>query len=811
MAKRISLLAGGLVLILLIVSVVLSGCQGPAGPAGPPGAPGAAGAPGKAGDPGKAGEPGKSGAAGPAGPAGPAGGPAPAPKPRTVVVDAGQNQTAAPGASVTVKAAVTAGDGSRITGYQWTQVSGTKATIADADKDTARVTLADAAAYKAELVKHLELLDRYEVLGVNPHSLTDAIRATFRVTVTTSSGEYPRTVNVTAQLPFVFTTGIHNVAVGEPVLVNARKQNSYSWSLSGPSGSAAALDSPSDRNPYFIPDVAGKYTLTEATGRGSVDVYAGTWAGAITGEDAKGRPVSATCQACHNGRAAPDKFTDWAKSGHAEIFTQNMNDPAAHWAINCAQCHTVGYNPAVKNGGFDEAVEAEGWKVPPGGKKGQWSEILVNFPKAAGMANIQCENCHGPNNTPLHMNGKIDAERVSIASDGCGSCHGEPPRHGRFQQWEASKHANFEAALLEATVEGRGASAAHCGRCHSGQGFLAWIKQGDLTKQIQGARGNATEAELRALGLTRDKVQPQTCAVCHEPHNPGAATGEPNTATVRITGSTAMLPAGFKAEAVGRGAICMTCHNSRNGARNDALGNPPSYSAPHTAAQTDVVMGQNAYFVKVGERGKHSFIQDTCTKCHMESTPPPAEFSYQLAGTNHAFKASKTVCKDCHGAFDGGTLQQAVHKEVEELGEKMAAYLLAKVSDKVFIKDYTPHTFQGKFYDVLSDAAEIDKANIAWLFPTEPHGQQGFLIKFKNPVTFTYAPAREAPHTVLMKEAEVQLGTITTDGTKVIIPTSDPLVKVGWNFFLIEGDGSFGVHNPQFTFEVLEASIANLK
>ena len=191
--------------------------------------------------------------------------------------------------------------------------------------------------------------------------------------------------------------------------------------------------------------------------------------------------------------------------------------------------------------------------------------------------------------------------RVSLDARVCGACHGEPQRHGRFYQWKESKHADYTLALDEATVEGRGATAGHCGRCHSVEGFLAWTDQGDLTKRIQGASGNATVAELTALGMTKASVHPQTCVTCHDPHHEGneATSG----ADVRIKGETGMLPAGFNATGVGMGAICMTCHNTRNGAHNDS--NPPtSYSAPHVAAQTDTLMGQNFYFVTPGQRGR---------------------------------------------------------------------------------------------------------------------------------------------------------------------------------------------------------------
>jgi hypothetical protein len=88
--------------------------------------------------------------------------------------------------------------------------------------------------------------------------------------------------------------------------------------------------------------------------------------------------------------------------------------------------------------------------------------------------------------------------------------------------------------------------------------------------------------------------------------------------------------------------------------------------APHTAAQTDVLMGQNAYFGSVGERGKHSLITGTCTNCHMELAPPPADLSYNLGGTNHAFGVSRAVCAECHGAFDSSALHDAVEAEPEE-------------------------------------------------------------------------------------------------------------------------------------------------
>ena len=726
---------------------------------------------------------------------------------KTVTVDAGEDQSAEPGASVSLEATVKAEDGSQVTGYKWEQIAGPPAEISGADSDTLTATLGDAAAYKAALMAALVREDRFGVQAINPHSLEAGETATFKVTVTTTSGDYSDEVGIIAKLPYIVSPGISNVPINAPVLLNGKVQDAYSWTLTGPSGAKATLDDPADRNPSFTPDVEGKYTLTEETSGATFDVYAGTWMGVIVGLDANGEPeVNEDCTDCHDDDIAPNTFAPWKASGHAEIFTQNIDDPSGHWSLGCAGCHTVGYDPEADNGGFDEAAAKEGWEVPHGAV-GNYAQMLEDYPATAQLANIQCENCHGPQESDAHKKG---APRQNISSELCGACHGEPARHGRFQQWEESGHANLELALVEATVEGRGAAASHCGRCHSGEGFLAWVEQDDLTQRIQGAAGDATVEELTALGLTEATVHSQTCVVCHDPHQQGKTSGEPNTAGVRIEGNTSLLPAGFKAVGVGRGAICITCHNTRNGAHNDAVGLPANYQAPHTAAQGDVLLGENAYFVSTGERANHSFIQDACAGCHMEVTPPPAELSYNLAGTNHTFKASPEVCGDCHGAFRGAGLQASTEAMLHELAVKMSDYLLNKMPDQVHLKDYTPHESAGQAYDLKSNDVTLDKANIVSVEPTEPHGQQGYLLKLETSVEVTYAPEGEAAHTLSLTELEVQLGDITTDGEAVLIDPGDPLVRVGWNYFLIHADGSEGVHNPSFAMKVLRASMAAL-
>lgn len=274
-------------------------------------------------------------------------------------------------------------------------------------------------------------------------------------------------MNVSVNLPYVVSAGISDVAIGLPVLIRGADQTEYSWSLEVPTGSKSGLDSLTDQNPSFTPDAVGKYVITEQNSGTDLNVYAGTWVGAISGQDANGRPLAGGCTTCHNGSSAPDLFTPWKESGHAEIFTQNLNTNPTY-GEQCFACHTVGFNKSVDNSGFDDASDYGAFlnsgilgKPTPN----NWANMLALFPNSARLANDQCESCHGPNQgTTLHPDGVIDPERVSISANVCGTCHGEPLRHGRFQQWQESAHGDFELAINES-------GSSSCARCHTGQGF----------------------------------------------------------------------------------------------------------------------------------------------------------------------------------------------------------------------------------------------------------------------------------------------------------------------------------------------------
>jgi hypothetical protein len=727
-----------------------------------------------------------------------------------VEVSASVEGDAVPGGDVTATATVDIQDGSTVESYSWSQSNSVTVIIEDPNSQTTDVLLPGTAAYKDELITVLleppigedelppnvpapegefpgGLQDRWQVVGMDPFALEEAGLVTLRVTVTTTSGTYTDEVEVHTELPWKVAPGIENAPLGRPVLLYGKTQDAYNWALAAPGGSGAALTDASSQSPYFTPDVSGLYTVTVTDSTAdpaalvTLEIYGGMWEGAITGQDANGDPVADNCTVCHNDTIAPDTFTDWAQTGHAHIFSDNL-DNSTHYGEGCFACHTVGFDPDVDNGAIDDAADYQdfldaGLLNNPGDN---WTTMLADYPESAQLANIQCENCHGPQDSDAHGMGEA---RASLASNVCATCHGEPLRHARYQQWQLSGHANYELAIDEG-------ESGNCSRCHTVNGFLTWLP---ILEDDDPATDPTDSIEVT---WTPDETHPQTCVACHDPHNIGTSTGVDTDANVRISGDTPPLIAGFQAFGVGKGAICMTCHNSRRGLRNESTYEETKAAgdaarAPHGSAQTDVLMGENAYQVNTGIRGNHSLVTDSCVDCHMDQTPPPDLLSYNLGGTNHTFFASDTICANCHEEIEA--------ESVEDAFEASSDQLQTLIEDAIFglMDDLTG---MGYTIDLNGEATITNTSQIADIEFGETRGRQAITVTFVSGTVV--GPTR-------MNDIDV------LDGTGAVLGelydfADDRVIKAGWNWNLANNDGSHGIHNPPFVFEFIDASIDGL-
>ncbi|MFZ2492977.1 MAG: hypothetical protein WA208_15955 [Thermoanaerobaculia bacterium] len=709
--------------------------------------------------------------------------------------------TPVPGATVTAKATVTIKDGSTLQGVSWKQVGGPTAVLANTNTDTITVTLPDRKTFKHHLIEVLGeppiaettypdyvpqahfyagLQNRWGLVASSPHAVIDAANLVFEVTTVTSSGTYKSNVTLAGKMPWITTLGVNAVPINSPVLLHGKTQASYNWTLVVPTGSKSVLVDATTQDPDFTPDVKGTYTVTvtdlTANKPVTLTIHAGMYKGIVAGKDpVTNKPVvSKECTSCHAGKI--DMFPAWANTGHATIFADNVNTLNNHYGEACLSCHTVGFNKDAANGGVDDASDyaafaGAGLMYP--GALTNWSTIVEKYPKTASLSNIQCDNCHGPTDTPAHPNWEANA-RVSLSSDLCGTCHGEPLRHGRFQQWQLSRHGNYETAI------GEGMSAG-CAKCHSANGFLQWAGNGFSTAAIK-------------VDWTEDQIHPVTCVVCHDPHNIGTTSGSAATnAPMRIEGTTPMLDSGFVVKDAGKSAICMTCHNSRRGIRNDTVAMTDLSRATHLGPQTDILVGQNMYFVETGTKGYHGMMADACVACHMEKTAPPPLLSYNSGGTNHTFFASKTICSKCHTNITAASVQHEVETTMHELATQIELALVNAM--KAQIRAGNVITLASTPVTTIKSANDI--VGIEYI---ESHGRQGANVILADG----------------KKVSDLALNSIKVlrpTGTSVeIYATMDPNVaKAGWNYWMVHSDGSEGVHNPTFVKKALDVSLFAVK
>lgn len=438
--------------------------------------------------------------------------------------------------------------------------------------------------------------------------------------------ESPIKVNVIAT-PTSLDTG-SRVTVKAEVTTDSKGTLRYSWLSEGGKFAKTSVDSTS----WVAPDDPGVYSLSvvvtdgEAVGIGSAKIAVATY----LPTDTPFYRGAAYCATCHAGGVGGDQYTAWSHSGHAtamaalENYGQGSNP-------GCVGCHSVGTyglnaNGALHNGGYDETA------VPR-------------------LANVQCENCHGPGSehpTP-------DAGSVHISTDSamCGQCHSDT-HHPTYEEWSTGAHA--------IPIEEEAKRAA-CAKCHNG---------------LFGAKYLDNPEAFVAPTVDPTVVKTHDCVVCHDPHgndNPG------NLRNASVTDRA--LPNGHLVEKAGAGRLCMACHNSRRTDTDIAKQiRDGGRLGPHGSVQGDMLAGVNGY-EKVDSTfafstSRHIEIQDACITCHThrhDGDIPNGIPNF----TGHTFRPTVEACTPCHGSltdfdqvlahsdYDGNGQVQGVQVEVQGL------------------------------------------------------------------------------------------------------------------------------------------------
>jgi hypothetical protein len=624
-----------------------------------------------------------------------------------------------------------------------------------------------------------------------------------------------------------FSAGCKNVALGEPVYVDAMVNAAIApsnivgvtWTLIKQAGSLTALSpSPlsnsvplyntSDRytgekstpayqladRAFFRPDVEGSYTVNATittVGSGSTNLAITITAGMYVG-------VSG-CAGCHSGgvvfygKPVPSIYPTFTNTPHASMFARGIDGlVSSHYGKSCITCHTLGYdtNSFAANLGFDDLALNNQWTFPSVLTNGNWASMQANYPDVAGLANIQCENCHGPGDQHIISHGVVgntNAISVNYAAGDCSQCHDSLTGHFKSAEWNNSLHA---AASRTPT----GITRPQCVRCHAAPGFAGWATAGGMAMQnlhpnnviwanssstnIVTYTNNANYPTYTVEGNPPNTTYyPITCQACHDPHNAS------NPHQLRM-GYNIALSDGTVVTNAGAGGFCMECHNSRNGSVTNMMAkyplNQPNWAGgvgfgTHDSPQADMLEGVNAVtYGQVIPNAPHAnVVADTCAGCHMQPVAATvvvngvtnANPAFTHAG-GHTFKMDYNVtnngvvtevpltdvCVQCHGNLDSFDLpspdyvgvgySQGIQTQVQQLMNKLSTL-------------YPPTNYWADANKYAADG------------------------KVKTSLTtYTNMPAK--------------------------------FLNAAYNFQFVQMDGSLGVHNGPFAVGLLKASIGNL-
>lgn len=514
---------------------------------------------------------------------------------------------------------------------------------------------------------------------------------------------------------YLGSSDLPNVSIGVPVHVSASVPDAknpakkYTWTLTAPVGSKAALKDPSAAATEFTPDLAGWYKVdvvaANDAGNGpmdSVQIHADTYVGVTAGN----------CKQCH-----ASKVEEWSKTGHATKFQREIdggsNPATSRYAESCTRCHTTGYYPGAANGGFADVQSKTGWKFPDQKQiqtgKGNWDAVPADL---KNVANIQCESCHGP--AKEHVTKGTATMAASLGSATCNVCHAAGGKQVNGIELTYSAHTEESAPAWN---EPTGPSRQACVRCHSAAGYVSFTQD---PKNM--ASWNNTK---EALG----------CSTCHDPHD------DKNTFQLRVVGKPLEVP--FDAKDVGLSATCETCHNSRTKPEEAVKGSYPHYSS---AAEFLSNTGGVTYGQKISDSphgqilgagpvpdpsdktGKTLLYDGAtpgpCVTCHMtpklEDAKDPnylkvGAHSFNLVSPDGKFEYT-AACKSCHSNikddfnlpakadYDGNGKVEGVQDEVKGLLNVVWKALEAKGFKKVDT---------GYPYATVPQNAD-DKAKNAW-------------------------------------------------------------------------------------------------
>ena len=614
---------------------------------------------------------------------------------------------------------------------------------------------------------------------------------------------------------FPIYSGLNTVAIGMKVYLTADTAegvSSITWTLvSQPAGSNTTLSSTSDQKVTLVPDSIGYYIVQVEVNGGALDkdtLLAATYRGYKEGE-----VLGCICHDLSSGRDWQTVVPKWQATGHATIFKEGitgMLEPSVVdgkyqgvYAPHCIKCHTTGWSPDADNGNFGYEAKTSGFDTTwyktftfengeyliPVNDMTAWNLLTTDskYAKAARVAFIGCESCHGPASAHQDSYGNPNMISKSLDAGVCNQCHDAPTHHMVGHYYNASAHATLPH--LEARTS--------CFPCHGGTAYYKYSKNPNSPNWVN------------------EDATPISCAVCHKAHEVNDNFG------LRIVPVT--LQNGYSVTEGGNGQLCMTCHQSRKDINTAVTDTPPYYGfvdryGPHHGPQADMYLGRNAYNygnTLLDGLMTHGSVKDACVTCHMAERGPANTPNHEFTLVDTTGGVEKDIvsgCVPCHGNItsfddiqassdlDGNGKIEGVQTEIEGMLANLADLLpkdasgnvVSRLSDSLKVKG-KPNVVKGIYtYYFVSEDKSMGVHNAKYTIGILSAAMKA--LGAEVPVELTGFSATTGASEVTLKwETATE---VNNNGFEIERKTADKWEKIGF----VKGNGT-STNFSKYTFK----------
>lgn len=382
---------------------------------------------------------------------------------------------------------------------------------------------------------------------------------------------------------------------------------------------------------------------------------------------------------------------------------------------------------------------------------GAWETL-----QSSGHAASYCFGCHSVGYEGENGNSGYDEAPIAkFENVQCENCHGPGSDHLASQD-KADIDKNYDASV--------------CGTCHDGgyhPFYTEWAASVHGNSLDNHAAGSAycqgchegVAASIRLAGdmstfygsgaitdrpdTSEIALSAISCAVCHSPHQADNEHQLRTISDIQLVDAGGVTPSPITEG--GNGKLCMQCHHARRSA-DTQLENGYAYFGPHGSPQADMLAAQSAY-LGVADA---SFNWAAPSHLYIENSCVTCHmntipYNGTTAVTGHSYEPTVEACAKCHGTIND-------------------------------------------FADIMA-RDDFDGDGTVEGVQTEVTG----LI-------------------TLLETALVSAGLDTTGGVSIAHALGDTLRstlqlrKAGYDLAFVLDDKSLGVHNPDYTVQILQQS-----